>query len=834
MGPYGCGWNPTCTLELAMRSLYQDLRFGLRVLLASPGYTAVAVLTLAIGIAANTTVFGWIDALLLHPFPGVRGGGQLAALETVTPGGEFSTTSYRDYRDYRDSLQTVSGLCASLLSAFNVGGDENPRRVWGEFVSGNYFAVLGVKPIRGRALLPEEYGDKPGACPVAVISHRLWQELFAADPGVIGKTIRVNRRELTIIGVAPPDFRGVVPGLALEIWLPMVMAPQLNGQGEGLLDARSNRQMWITARLKPGIPLGQAQAEVVACSRRLAQENPRDSEGFRASLLPAWQGHFGAQTILLAPLQILMAVCFVLFLIVAANVANLQLARAATRQKEFSIRLALGAGPARLARQLLTESLLLAAMGALAAVPLALWAGESLTWLFPPTNLPIGIDLKLNADILGFTILLCAAAAIVTGLAPALHSIRANLNEDLKESGRGATPGAGLHRTRGLLVICELALAFVALTGTGLLARSFQNARAIHPGLDARNVLVAQYQLATFCRTPEQRTQFCLRLHDRLQSLPGIAGVSYADNIPLSFGQSQRSEVQVEGYAPARAEDMRVSRATVAPGFLDVLRIPLLEGRDFTERDDDRATAPVMIVNEAFARRFFDGRSPLGRRVYAYGQWFTIVGMAKDSKYHTLTEQPAPHFYMAFRQMHGGEFWIAFFIRTIGPSRAAVASIRREAAMIDPNAGVSEIVPFEESIAGAVYPQKVAATLLSVLGAVSLLLAAVGLYSVMSYATGQRTNEIGIRVAMGAQPRDVLAMVVRQGMVLTALGLAAGLAAALAATRLLSGMLVNVSATDPMILAGAALFLALMALAASYLPARRATQVDPIAALRCQ
>ncbi len=817
-----------------MRTLYQDLRFGLRVLLASPGYTAVAVLTLAIGIAANTTVFGWIDALLLHPFPGVSDGGQLATLETVTPSGEFSTTSYRDYRDYRDSLQTVSGLGASLLNAFNVGKDDNPQRIWGEFVSGNYFAVLGVKPVRGRSFLPEEYGDKPGAYPVVVISHHLWQERFAADPGVIGKIIRVNRHELTIIGVAPPEFRGVVPGLSLEIWVPMVMAPQLNGQGDGLLDARGNRQMWVTARLKPGIPIGQARAEVVARSRRLAQENPQDSEGFRASLLPVWQGHFGAQTILLAPLQILMAVCFVLFLIVGANVANLQLARATTRQKEFSIRLALGAGPARLARQLLTESLLLAGMGALAAVPLALLAGESLTWLFPPTNLPIGIDLKLNGDILGFTILLCAAAAIVTGLVPALHSVRANLNENLKESGRGSTSGAGLHRTRGLLVVCELALAFVALTGTGLLARSFQNARAIHPGLDARNVLFAQYHLATFCRTDEQRTQFCLRLHDRIQSLPGIAGVSYADTIPLTFGQSQRSEVQVEGYAPARGEDMRVSRATVAPGFLDVLRIPLLEGRDFTEQDDDRATAPVMIVNEAFARRFFNGGSPLGRKVNAYGQSFTVVGLAKDSKYHTLMEQPTPHFYMACRQEHGGEFWIAFFIRTLGPSQWAAAAIRREAAAVDPNAGVADIVPFEETIAGAVYPQKVAATLLSVIGAVSLLLAAVGLFSVMSYAVSQRTNEIGIRMAMGAQPLHVLAMVVRQGMVLTAMGLAAGLAAALAATRLLSGMLVNMSATDPMILAGAALFLALMALLASYLPARRATKVDPIAALRCQ
>jgi predicted permease len=816
-----------------MRSLYRDFRYGLRVLLASPGYTAVAVLTLAIGIAANTTVFGWIDALLLHPFPGVRDGGQLATLETVTPSGEFNTTSYRDYRDYRDSLKLVSGLGASLLNAFDAGTDENPRRIWGEFVSGNYFDVLGVKPVRGRFFLPEEYGDKPGAYPVAVISHHLWQDLFASDPGVIGKIIRVNRYELTIIGVAPPEFRGVVPGLSLEMWVPMVMAPQLNGQGDWLLSDRGQRQVWITARLKPGVSLGQARAEALACSQRIARENPRDSEGFRASLFPVWQGHFGAQAILLAPLQILMAVGFVLFLIVSANVTNLQLARATTRQKEFSIRLALGAGPGRLARQLLTESLLLAGMGALVGIPLALWAGESLTWLFPSTNLPIGIGLRLNGDILGFTILLCIFTAVVTGLVPALHSLHANVSETLKESGRSATSGAGLHRTRSLLVICELALAFVALTGTGLLARSFQNARAIHPGMDTRNVLFAKYYLATFCRTAEQRTQFCVRLHDRIQSLPGIAGVSYADNVPLDFGQSQRSEIQVEGYAPARGEDMRVSLATVAPGFLDVLRIPLIAGRDFTEQDD-RDTAPVMIVSQAFARRFFPGMSVLGRRIYVYGRWFTVVGLAKDSKYHNLTEQPTPHFYMPYRQTHGAEFWVAFFIRTVGPPQGAAAGIRREAAGVDPGAGATDIVPFEEIIAGAVYAQKVAATLLTVIGAISLLLAAVGLYSVMAYAVSQRTNEIGIRLALGAQPRDVLAMVVRQGMILTAAGLTVGLAAALAATRLVSGLLVNVSATDPLVMVLAALFLGLTALLASYLPALRATKVDPITALRCQ
>ena len=423
-----------------MRSLYEDLRYAIRVLRGSPGFTAVAVLTLALGIAANTTVFGWIDTLLVRPFPGVAGGGRLAALETVSPSGEYFITSYRDYRDYRDSLKSFSGLAASLLNAFNVGPADNPRRIFGEYVSGNYFAVLGVKPVRGRAFLPSEYGDNPGASPVAVISYRLWRSLFQGDPGVVGRTIRVNRYELTVAGIAPEEFRGTMPGMQMEIWIPMSMAPLLNGQGDWLLDDRGVRQMWVTARLKPGVSIEQANAEVDACARRLAEESPQTSGGFRASLMPVWKGHVGMQSMLLAPLRTLMAVCFVVFLIVGANVANLQLARATARRRELSVRMALGAGPWRLTRQLLTESLLLAAMGALAGIPLAAWLGRSLLWMLPPIGFPVELNFSLNADMLGFTVLLCCAGALLTGLAPAVHSVRSGLMEARRKEGGAERP----------------------------------------------------------------------------------------------------------------------------------------------------------------------------------------------------------------------------------------------------------------------------------------------------------------------------------------------------------------------------------------------------------
>jgi putative ABC transport system permease protein len=814
-----------------MRSLYEDLRYALRVLRGSPGFTAVAVLTLALGIAANATVFGWIDSLLVRPFPGVAGGGRLAALETVSPTGEYFNTSYRDYRDYRDSLKSFSGLAASLLNGFNVGPSDNPRRIYGEYVSGNYFAVLGVKPVRGRAFLPSENADNPGASPVAVISYRLWRSLFQGDPDAVGKTIRVNRYELTVAGVAPDEFRGTMPGMRMEIWIPMSMAPLLNGQGGWLLEDRGSRQMWVTARLKPGVSLGQANAEVEACARRLAQASPRTSEGFRASLMPVWQAHLGMQTVLLAPLRILMAVCFVLFLIVGANVANLQLARASARRKEMSVRMALGADRWRLARQLLTENLLLATMGALAGIALAAWLGRSLLWMLPPAGLPVEFDFSLNPDMLGFTVLLCCAASLLTGLAPAVHSVTGALMEAINEGGRGGTAGARQNRTRGLLVVSEVALALVALVGTALFTRSFQNARAIHPGFDVGNVLFAEYHLDTFCQNAEQRAQFCYRLRDRVTQLSGIAAVSFANSVPLTIGSGQRSGMQVEGYAPGLNEQMTVSSATVAPGFFETLRIPLLEGRDFTERDD-RDSAPVAIVNQTFAQRYFKGGSPLGRRILVDGAWSTVAGLVKDSKYYRLTESPTPYIYLPYRQRHGGEFWTAFFIRTVGPARASSAAVRREAAAINPNAGVAEVVEFEETVAGSLYGQKVAAALLSVLGAVSVLLAALGMYSVLAYAVSQPAHEFGIRLALGAEPSDVVVLVLRRGMVLTMAGIVVGTVLAVAAMRMTAGLLVGVSPGDPVAIAGSALFLGAIALLASYLPARRATKVDPVVVLR--
>jgi predicted permease len=817
-----------------VRTLAQDLRFGLRMSLKSPGFTLVAVLTLAVGIGASTTVFSWIDTVLVRPIPGVMNGHELLSFESLTPNGDYMTSSYPDYRDHRDHLKLLAGLAMTRPDALSIGEEDHAERIWGELVTGNYFAVLGVKPALGRFFSPEEYGDKQGGYPVAVISYSFWKRRFGASPGAVGSTMRVNRRQLTIIGVAPPEFRGTMAGLAFETWVPLVMAPQLNTMPDWMLRDRHTRNLRGMARLKPGVTMQQASAEVAALATQLAKEHPDVSEGVGATLLPVWKAHTGAQTLLLAPLAILMALCGVVLLIVCANVANLLLARATARQKEFCVRLALGAGRARLVRQLLTESLLLALMGALVGGLLALWMAQTLGYLIPATGIPIALDIHMNGDIFAFTILLCVAACVVSGMAPALHTVRADLNDTLKDGGRSGSAGQGSRRLRSLLVVSEVALALVAIISAGLFARSFQLARQIHPGFDPSHILVSNLSLSSAGYAVPDRKQFCYRLRERLEAQSGIAGVTYADFVPLGFDTGPWEELDIEGYAKGRAENMQIYRNVVAPGYFKVVGIPLLDGRDFTEQDDlSKAAKLVMIVNETFARRYFGGGYPIGRKVHGWGEWFTVVGVVKDSKYHTPNEAPQPYFYVPFKQVYRADLIVAVYVRAVGDPNQALGTLRREVRSMDPNVSVYDAVPLTEYMSASLFVQKIAAWLLGVLGAVALVLAAVGLYGVMAYSITQRRQEIGIRVALGARSSDVVGMVLRDGMGLTAAGLLVGVLAAVAVTRVVSGLLVKVSATDPLIFGGAALFLAVVALVASGVPAIRAARTDPNSALRC-
>ncbi len=811
----------------------QDFRYALRVSAKSPGFTLVAVCTLAIGIAANTTVFSWIDAVLLKPLPGAARQQELAAFETLAPNGEFFTTSYADYRDYRDHLTQLAGLAVAQPRALSIGQEEHAERVWGELVSGNYFAVLGVKPVLGRVFSPDEYGDKQGGYPVTVISHGLWKRRFNGERNAIGQTIRVNRQQLTVIGVAPEEFRGVIPGLTFEMWVPAMMGTQLNLMPDWMMADRQTRSFVAVARLKPGVGHEQARAEIAAVGRELARMYPRTNTGMSATVLPVWKGHFGAQSLMLAPLQILMAVCGVVLLIVCANIANLLLARAVSRQKEFTLRMAIGAGRWRLVRQLLAESLVLAVLGALVGVPLALWLSSGLGGLLPPGTLPVRFDIQLNADILGFAVLLCGLACLVSGVAPALHTSRTDLNEVLKAGGARGTTGGRSNGIRRLLVVAEMALALVAIVGAGLFARSFQLARRISPGFDPQHVLVSHLYLSTAGYSVPERKIFCRRLRERIEAQPGVEAVTYADMVPLGFDSGPWEDLQIEGYVPSPSENMKIYRNVVAPGYFNLMHIPLVEGRDFTEQDDEK-TEPVMIVSEQFAHRFFGTRPPIGRKVRGWAQWFRVVGVAKDSKYHTPNEALKPYFYVPFRQIYRADLAIALYVRVAGDPAQATGLVRREIRSLDPNVGVFDTMPLTEFIGASLFGQKIAALLLGVLGVIALVLAAVGLYSVMAYAVNQRTQEIGIRMALGARPGNVVGLIVRQAMAMAGIGLAAGVAAGLGVSRLASGLLVQVSAGDPTIFAAATAFLALVAAIASYLPARRATRIDPNQALRSE
>jgi predicted permease len=817
-----------------MPPILSDVGYGLRTLRRNPGFTVIAILTLGLGIAVNTTVFSWINSVLLHPYPGVADTRDLALLETVTPTGEYlAATSWLDYRDYRDNLKLVSGVAVGRFTPVSVGAGGRTARAFAELVSPNYFDLLKVRPVLGRTFLPGEGRDLEGSAPVAVIGYGMWQALFGGDARVLGKTIRLNRHEVTVIGVAPGGFHGTFAGVVFDIWMPITMASAM-GSG-GTLHYRGCRDETSTiVRLKPGVTIEQARAEAGALGKRLAALYPNTNRSIDVTVTPLWQGHFGVQSMLFQPLRVLMALSLLLLLIVCANVSNLLLARAVRRQREFGLRLALGARRSRIAAQLLIETLLLAAGGVMVGVMLVLWVGQSLLSLMPISDIPMDVGGELNRSTLGFTLLLAVVVTLLSGTAPALLVARSHPNETLKEGGRGGGSGSGSHRLRGLLAVCEMTLVMVALIGAGLFYRSFRYASAIQPGFDRNHISVSQFYLSNAGYSAREQWDFCRSLRRRMEGKPGVIGGGYSDVIPMSmasgFGSTPTDQIDVEGYAPSPNEQMVVHLATVSPGYFNLLGIAMLAGRDFTERDSEEAPI-VIVVNQTFADRFFRGRDPIGRTVRTNAGPARVIGLVKNSKYHTPIEAPIPFFYAPFRQRFAPSLNFSVFIKTNGDPMAVTADLRREALALNQDAVFSTGL-LSEATARSLFAQRAEAGLLGAVGGICLLLAAVGLYSVMSYAVSQRTQEIGIRMALGAQPGDLLGMVLREGLRLAARGLLAGGSLALAATRVTGGLLTGVSAADPLTFASAAAFLTLVAALASYLPALRAMRVDPVIALR--
>jgi predicted permease len=571
------------------------------------------------------------------------------------------------------------------------------------------------------------------------------------------------------------------------------------------------------------------------------------SEGMSATLLPLWKSPHGPQGLLIGPLRILMGVCVLVLLIVCANVANLLLARATVREKEFSTRLALGADRARLARQVLTESLLLTGAGAALGLAVTPWMSRVLQFLLPPGQLALALNTRPSLAVLAFTAGVCAFSALAAGLVPALQVSRLSLSARLNAGGRSGAAGRGRNRLRSVLVASEVALALVTLVGAGLFARGFQQTMRIDPGFDPDHVLLSQFYLNGNGYNLAQRKEFCRRLEERLIAAPGVTDVAYSDGVPLGFEPSWWEMLRIEGYAPQPNENMNIFRNVISPGYLPLMHIPIVEGRNFTEQDNEDDKSPnVMIVNQAFVRRFFAGRNPIGTRIHGWGSWFRVVGVAKDSKYHFLGESTPPYSYFPFRQVFREDMNLAFYVRAHGDPDSVLSTLRAQARDLDPNVTVFDAAPLKEFIGASLYPQKVAASLMTVLGSIALLLAAVGLYSVMAYSVAQRTQEIGVRMALGAQPGHVLRMVIKQGLALTAGGLIAGAVLAIGLARTVasvsftnsamgsSAKLLGGGANEPLIYLAAAGFLCAIATLAAWLPARRAAAIDPMKALRME
>jgi predicted permease len=807
-----------------MDSLSQDIRYGLRVLSKRPAFTAVAVVALALGIGANSAIFSVVNALLLRPLP-FRDPDKLVQVweADVKRGQETGTVAYPNFADWRDQNDVFEQVVAYSDRTFDLTSSAEPERIQGAIVSPSFFPMLRIKPMLGRVLLPEE--DQPNKIFSVVMSERLWQRRFNSDPNVIGEAIDLNNESFTVVGVIAQvtDLSGMPDDT--ELWIPI-------SHSRGF-DNRRGHYLSVMARLKPGVTREQAQANMDTIAGALAAQYPDSNTDHGVRLVPLQEQIVG--DFRLALLVLLGAVVFVL-LIASANVANMLLASAAGRQKEIAIRTALGAGRFRLIRQLLTESLLLSALGGAGGLLLALW-GVYLLVAFGPANLPRAKEVGIDGRVFGFTLAVSLLTGIIFGLVPALQASRPDLNETLKESGRSATGGAGHRRVRSLLVVSEIALSLVLLVGAGLLMRSFLKLQAVNPGFNPQNVLTMQISL----RGPNYQKEapviaFYDQLLDQIKALPGVQSVATRSHLPIALDEDYANlSFNIEGQSYEPANRPIAFYNAVSPAYFQTMEIPVLKGRSFDEHDV-RKTQNVIIINETLAQRYFPGENPIGQRMTLNDKnpteedWTTVVGIVKDTKPRELDREPAAEMYMPFAQQPRSS--MVLMIRTTNKPESLAAAVRREVQTLDKNQLVHSIKTLESVMSEAVATPRFRAFLLGVFAVVALILAMVGVYGVMSYAVTQRTHEIGIRMALGAQGSDVLKLVIGHGMALAFAGVGIGLAASVALTRVISKLLFGVNATDPMTFIVIALLLTSVALLASYFPARRAARVDPMVALR--
>ena len=811
-----------------MRTLLQDLRYGVRMLAKSPGFTTVAILTLALGIGGNATVFSWIRGVLLNPLPGIVDAKRVVAVESIMLNGEYHTSSFPDYRDYRDRNHVFDGLIGFEMSGVDMSlrNDAPPERVWGIIATENYFDFLGAHAAIGHTFHAEP-NQALNSDPYIVLGHGLWKRRFGSDPNVVGRTVNLNGHPFTVIGVMPRTFYGTIVGINAEYFVPMMMQPQILPTEN--IEERYPTFVHIMGRLRPGVTIAQAQAELSTLAIDFQREYPNAEKGVGVYVAPVWKAHYGVQDFLRSVLGFLMIVAMLVLLIACVNVANLLLARATVREKEIAVRAALGAGRGRLIRQLLLESLLLAMAGGVGGIFLALWGVNLLGAFMPPAHLPIGLGVEIDGTVLLFTLILSVVTGIVFGLAPAWQISRTNLNESLKAAGRTSGTSAGGHRLRDVLVVAEMVLATVLLVAAGLLLRSLRRAEETGPGFNTNQMTLATFDLRSIGYADDQAIHYYDRLLERIRAHPGIQSASLERYVPLWFTGRSYSTARVEGYTPKPNEDMGIDLNVVGPDYFRVLQIPLISGRDFSEQDRDGATK-VVIVNQTMANRFWPGQDATGHHVHIWGDWRTVVGVARDVKYHRMNEPPESFIYLPELQAAGTDANI--LVRSQMPTATVIGVVRGAAKSEDSKAQPLETDSLDSLLKVSMFANRTAASLASVLGILGTLLAALGIYGVLSYNVNQRVREIGIRMALGAQRKDVLGLVIGQGLRLAVIGMAIGTATALLVTHWMSSLLFGVSATDPATFASVAVVVTGVAALGAYIPAHRAMGVDPMVALR--
>ncbi len=803
--------------------LAQDLHYGLRMLVKNPSFTIVAVLALALGIGANSAIFSVVNTVLLRPLP-YKNPGRLVMLweEATHLGFPKNTPSPANFIDWRAQNTVFEAMAAMVERSFNLTGVGEPERFDGRRVSANLFDLLGVQPQLGRAFRAEE--DKPGSR-VVILSNGLWQHRFGGDPRVIGQAVSLNGESYTVIGVMPGSFQ--FPTRRDQLWVPLAFDAKEAA-------SRGNHFLEVIARMKPGVTLQQAQAEMSTIAARLAQQYPE--ENLRVgSVVTALQEQVVGD-IKPALLVLLGAVGFVL-LIACANVANLLLARAAARQKEIALRLALGAGRSRLTRQFLTESVLLAVIGGAVGLLLSI-AGLRVLKTFIPDTISQAQAISIDAKVLVFTGLVALVTGIIFGLAPAMQVSHLDINDTLKEGGRDAAGGTRGNRIRALLVIGEIAVSFVLLMGAGLLINSFMHLRNLHPGFRANHLLTMKIPLSEV-KYPdkERRSPFYAEVLRRVQALPGVQSAAVAGNLPLTY-DGDSMPIGIEGRTdPPPDQRPDVILRVVGPGYFSTMGIPLVRGRDFSEQDK-ADSARVVIVSEKTARHFWPGENPIGKRLKPGSTnrnipWIEIIGVVKDVRQNDFVSEPKMQMYMPYQQLNSFAP-NALVVRTNVEPLSLAGAVRNAIWAVDKDQPVSNLRSMDEIVSEAVARQRFSMLLLGIFAALAMVLAAVGIYGVMSYSIAQRTREIGLRIALGAQKSDVLKMILRQGLRFVAAGLAIGLAASFVLTRVMASLLFGISATDPATFVSISLVLIAVALLASYIPAVRAMKIDPMLALRYQ